>query len=235
MFSKLSTRLRDWERGLRYSFGNDITDPVQRRRSKLHYNLFDHAFLRVPWTNFYPVSEGVWRSNQPTHSRFVKYKDMGMKSVINLRGSDPQAHYLFEEESCRILGIKLYDCKLWARRAAERENIVHTIDTMRSVQKPMMFHCKSGADRAGFCAAMYQMIFDDVPVQIARKQLSFKFIHIKWSKTGVLDYTLDVFEARQNKAAEKGEIGFEQWIRTEYDHRVIQQGFDSKTPAAQIA
>lgn len=231
MFSKLSKSLSDWERSLRYSFGSDITDPVARRKSKLHYNLFDHAFLRVLWTNFFPVSDGVWRSNQPTHRRFIKYRDMGIKSVINLRGTDPYAHYLFEEESCRVLGMKLYNCRLWARRAAERENLIEAIDLMRTVQKPFMFHCKSGADRAGFCAAMYQMIFDDVPVQEARKQLSFKFIHIKSSKTGVLDYTLDVFEARQNKA----DIDFETWIRTEYDNDVIQQGFDSKTPAAQIA
>ena len=78
---------------------------------------------------------------------------------------------------------------------------------------------------------MYQMIFDDVPVQQARKQLGIKYIHLKWSKTGVLDYTLDVYEARLAKSA----IGFEQWIRTEYDHEVIQRGFDNKTPPAQIA
>jgi hypothetical protein len=70
-----------------------------------------------------------------------------------------------------------------------------------------------------------------VPVQKAREQLSIKFIHLKWSKTGVQGYILDVFEARQSK----GDIDFETWIRTEYDNDKIQEGFDSKTPAAQIA
>lgn len=231
MFKSLAKSLSDRERAWRYSFGNDITDPVERQKSKWHYNLFDHAFLRVYWTNFFEISPGVYRSNQPTHGRFVRYKDLGIRSVINLRGTDPRAHYLFEEESCRILGIKLYNCRLWARRAAERENIIEAIDLMRSVQRPFMFHCKSGADRAGFCAAMYQMIFDEVPVAEAKKQLGIRYIHLKWSKTGVLDYTLDVYKAR----IAKGAIGFEDWIRTEYDHEVIQQGFDSKTPPAQIA
>lgn len=231
MLSKLSRGFSDWERKLRYSFGDDITDPEARRKSKLHYNLFDHAFLRVLWTNFYPVSKDVWRSNQPTHRRFIKYRDMGIRSVINLRGTDPRAHYLFEEESCRILGLTLYNTRLWARRAAERENILEAIELMRSVPKPMMFHCKSGADRAGFCAAVYQIIFDGKPVDEARKQLSFKFIHIKKSKTGVLDYTLRVYKARLTK----GEIGFEDWIATEYDHETIQRGFDDKTPPEQIA
>lgn len=231
MFSKLAKKLSDMERSWRYSFGDDISTPEGRRKSVWHYNLFDHAFLRVPWTNFYPVSKDVWRSNQPTHKRFMKYRDMGIKSVINLRGTDPRAHYLFEEESCQQLGLKLYNCRLWARTAADREYIVEVIDTMRKVERPFLFHCKSGADRAGFCAAMYQMVFDGVPVQEARKQLSFKFLHIKWSKTGVQGYMLDVFEARQAK----GDIDFETWMRTEYDNDVIQEGFDSKTPAAQIA
>jgi hypothetical protein len=68
-------------------------------------------------------------------------------------------------------------------------------------------------------------------VQKAREQLSLKFIHLKWGKTGVQDYILDVFEARQAKS----DIDFETWIRTEYDNDVIQNGFDSKTPPAQIA
>ena len=231
MFKAFGKKLSDAERKWRYSFGMDITDPVERRKSIWHFNMFDHACLRVLWSNFYPVSEGVWRSNQPTHKRFMKYRDMGIKSVINLRGSDPRAHYLFEEESCRILGLQLYNSKLHARNAVPRERIVAVIDLMRSVQRPFMFHCKSGADRAGFCAAMYQMIFDGVSVQKAREQLSIKYIHLKWSKTGVQDYILDVFEARQAK----GDIDFETWIRTEYDNNKIQEGFDSKTPAAQIA
>lgn len=78
---------------------------------------------------------------------------------------------------------------------------------------------------------MYQIVFDGVSVEEAKRQLSIKFIHLKWSKTGVQGYILDVFQARQAK----GEIDFETWLRTEYDHEVIQSGFDSKSPPAQIA
>lgn len=231
MLSRLYHKLDNWERTYRRSFGMDITDPKERRRSKWHYHVFDHAFLRMLWTNFYPVSEGVWRSNQPTHGRFVKYKEMGIKSVLNLRGEDKFAHYLFEKESCEELGLELYSAKLWARRAADRDSIIAVIDLMRSIEKPFVLHCKSGADRAGFASAMYQMIFDDMPVEIARKQLSFKFIHVKYFKTGVLGYTLDVYTARIARSP----IGFENWIRTEYEHEVIQSGYENKTPAPEIA
>lgn len=224
-------RLQTAERRVRRSFGRDISTPAARRWAKLHYHLFDHAFLRTFWTNFWPVAPDVWRSNQPTHARFEKYAGMGIKTVVNLRGEDKFSYYLFEAESCAALGLTLVDAKLWARSAAPRKKIVAVIDALRAAQKPLMFHCKSGADRAGFVAAMYQMVFEDMPVQTARKQLGLKFIHLSFTSTGVQDYILDVYEARQSM----GEIGFEAWIRTEYLARLMNQGYQSRNTPSETA
>lgn len=226
MIKSLFKWLDDKERKLRYSFGRDISTPRQRALSKFHYHLFDHAFLRIPWTNFHEIAPGVYRSNQPTHKRFEKYAAMGIKTVINLRGADGAAHYLFEEESCRELGLTLVNAKLWARSTAGPEYILGVIKALREAERPMMFHCKSGADRAGFVAAVYLIVFEGKSVDEARKMLSFKYIHLKFTKTGVQDYLLRVYKARLTK----GEIGFEDWIRDEYDPLAIQSGFDAKTP-----
>ncbi|MFP7673882.1 tyrosine-protein phosphatase [Marivita sp. S0852] len=227
MLGRLWTKIEDAERKLRRSFGKDITTPRARRWSKFHYHFFDHAFLRMFWTNFFEIAPGVYRSNQPTHARFEKYKAMGIKTVINLRGEDKHAHYLFEKETCDALGLTLLNAKLQARHAVSRKKIVHVIDTLRQAEKPFVFHCKSGADRAGFVAALYLMVFEDQPVDVARKMLSLKYIHLDFTATGVQDYILDVYAARVARCP----IGFEDWIRTEYDGKAIQAGFDSKTPA----
>lgn len=228
---KLWTRLEEAERRFRRSWGRDIETPSGRFWAKVHYNLFDHAFLRTFWTNFYPVAPGVWRSNQPTHKRFKTYADMGIKTVVNLRGPDGHAHYKFEKESVESLDMTLVDAKLWARHAAPREAIVGVIDALRAAEKPMLFHCKSGADRAGFVAAMYQMIFDGQTVQVARNQLSLKYLHLKFTKTGVQDYMLDVYEARLSA----GDIGFEDWIRTEYDNAKLFAAYNAKRPPIDAA
>ena len=230
MLGQLWTRIEDAERKLRRSFGKDITNPRARRWSAFHYHFFDHAFLRTFWTNFFEIAPGVYRSNQPTHSRFEKYKAMGINTVVNLRGEDKYAHYLFETESCDALGLTLLNAKLWARKAAPRKRIVHVIDTLRAAEKPFVFHCKSGADRAGFVAAMYLMVFENQPVEIARKQLSLKYIHLDFTATGVQDYIMDLYAAR----IRRGQIGFEDWIRTEYDAKTIQAGFEAKTPADKL-
>lgn len=231
MLAKLWNRLDHAERKLRRSFGTDISTPAARRRAKLHYHLFDHAFLRVFWTNFFQIAPGVYRSNQPTHRRFGRYAAMGIKTVVNLRGEDRFAHYLFEKESVEALGMTLVNAKLWAREAAPRKRIVAVIDALRAAEKPMMFHCKSGADRAGFVAAMYLLVFEGASIEAAKKQLSLRYIHLDFTKTGVQDYILRVFEARQ----QLGEIGFEHWIRTEYHAKTIQPAWEARRPEIDCA
>jgi protein tyrosine phosphatase (PTP) superfamily phosphohydrolase (DUF442 family) len=231
MLARLWSRLDKAERRLRRSFGTDISDPVSRRWSALHYNLFDHAFLRVLWTNFFQIAPDVYRSNQPTHRRFKRYAAMGIRTVVNLRGEDRFAHYLFERESCAALGLTLVDAKLWAREAAPRNRIVKVIDALRAAERPMMFHCKSGADRAGFVAALYLLVFEDAPIADAKKQLGIKYMHLDFTKTGVQDYVLRVYEARQTLGA----IGFEDWIRTEYRSKVIQPSWDARRPESDCA
>ncbi|WP_425100073.1 fused DSP-PTPase phosphatase/NAD kinase-like protein [Tropicibacter sp. S64] len=231
MLRKLWTSLDNAERRFRRSWGKDISTPSARRLSKLHYHLFDHAFLRIFWTNFWPVAPGVWRSNQPTHARFEKYAAMGIRTVVNLRGEDKHAHYLFEKESVEALGMTLVNAKLWAREAAPRKRIVAVIDALREAEKPLMFHCKSGADRAGFVAAMYLMVFEGASIQEAKKQLGLKYIHLDFTATGVQDYILDLYEARLSL----GSIGFEDWIRSEYAAKPIQAAWEARRPAAETA
>src|SRR6056297_3014061 len=153
----LFKRISNWERGLRASYNTDLSTPRNRRRAEIYNLWFDHAVLRKVWTNQFQVAPDVYRSNQPTHDRFVRLKAMGVRSVLNLRGAGGAAHYLTEEESCRRLGLTLVNCTLQARDAAPRANIEALIAAFREIERPFVMHCKSGADRAGFAAAIYLM------------------------------------------------------------------------------
>jgi protein tyrosine/serine phosphatase len=231
MLTRIWTWLDDRERRLRRSFGMDISTPSARRWAMLHYQLFDHAFLRAPWTNFWEIAPGVYRSNQPTRRRFEKYKRMGIHTVINLRGEDKFAHYLFEREICADLGLKLVNVKMQARKAPTVAMLTELIAAMRAAEKPFMIHCKSGADRTGIGAAVYLMVIEGRPVSEAKKQLSIKYIHLDFTATGVQDYVLAIFEERQKRGA----IGFEDWLVSGYDRDRVQDGWDRRLPAADLA
>ncbi|WP_397543533.1 tyrosine-protein phosphatase [Roseovarius salis] len=223
----LLKRISDWERDLRAYYNTDLSTPENRRRARIYNLWFDHAILRKVWTNFHPVAPGVYRSNQPTHERFVRLKQMGIRSVLNLRGAAGAAHYLVEEESCRELGLELVNVSFHARHAAPAEDIGKVIEAFRTIGKPFVMHCKSGADRAGFAAAIYLLVIEGRPVAEARRMLSARYIHFRWTRTGVLDYILDLYEER-NAASP---IAFEDWIATEYDNMQVQTAFnETKRP-----
>lgn len=224
MLARVTQSLKSFEKRLRTSFGDDISTPAGRRAAWLHFNLFDHAFLRVPWTNFDTVAEGVYRSNHPGPRRLAQYKAMGIRSVLNLRGRDRFSPWLFEEEACNRLGLNLEVAKIYARKPAKRREILALIDTMRRIEKPFVMHCKSGADRAGFAAVLYQAIIEGRPLAQARKQLAVRYIHFHWTETGIVDHIFDLYEARAAQAP----IDLETWFATEYDPREATDSFAAR-------
>ena len=231
MIVRLWTWLEEQERKLRRSFGKDISTPEARRWAHAHFHLFDHAFLRKYWTNLEEISPGVWRSNQPDRARLERYKGMGVKTIVNLRGEDKFAQYLLEKEACEELNLKLVDAKLWARDAPPIKRIMAAYEAVRDAEKPVVFHCKSGADRTGFIAAMYLMAVDGVPVEEARKQLALKYYHLDFTKTGIQDYILDIYRTRLIF----GDISFVDWIETEYWPQPIKDGWAVRAPSIDTA
>lgn len=221
MLFRLSRSLKSLEKRVRTSFGDDISTPRGRRLAWLHFHLFDHAFLRTVWTNFDTVAPGVYRSNHPGPRRLARYKAMGIRSVLNLRGRDRFSPWLFEEEACARLGLTLEVAKIYARKPASRGEILTLIETMRRIEKPFVLHCKSGADRAGFAAVVYLAVIEGVPLAEARRHLALKYIHFTWTATGVVDHIFDVYEA--DNAHEP--IGLEEWFATKYDHYDIAESF----------
>ena len=227
MIRKLFSTLDRKERELRKSFGHDITDPNERKKSYWHVRWLDHGVLRTFWHNFEKVSDGVYRSNHPDHRRFQAYADMGIKTILNLRGVAKQPHYLFEEESCARLGLKLVTVGMSARQAPKAKQLIAVMDAFETMERPFLIHCKSGADRTGLAAALYLIVHEGASVAEARKQLSFRYLHIRRSSTGVLDHFLDVYAARNAQSP----IAMAEWIRTEYDRNAVTASFAAKQTA----
>ncbi len=222
MFGKLFDWWKMLEGRMDRTMGKDISTPAARRRAKYHYHFIDHGVLRVWWSNLFQIAPGVWRSNQPSQGKLRKYKEMGIDTVINLRGKTGRSPYLFEEESCRELGIKMINHKLSARSLARKSELLSLLDTFETVDKPFVMHCKSGADRAGLASALYLLHIEKAPIAVARKQLSFRYAHIRQSQTGVLDHMLDAYEADCQEA----EISIREWIETKYRPKKLQRVFE---------
>ena len=224
MIGSLLTKLDNFERSVRTSFGRDISTRSGRFWAHVHFHLMDHAFLRVLWNNFHQVSDEVYRANQPSPSHLRFYKDKGIKAVLNLRGFTQQSYALFEEDSCKNLGLDLISVPLSGSSAPQPEKLLEIIDLMDKIPKPFVLHCKSGADRAGLVSAMYLIVQKKLSVTEAKKQLSFKYLHLDFTKTGILDYILDVFSQRLKIE----NIDFLDWIKQEYNADILNSSFKSR-------
>lgn len=217
MSNPIKARFREFERNMRKRYGRKINTPKQRRQAWLHFQLMDHAFLRSVWWNLEEIAPGIWRSNQPSPSRVARYAKMGIRSIINLRGELRHSPYLFEREACQKHGIALLDIELSARKLVPREQLQALIELMRKAERPMLMHCKSGSDRAGFAAVLYLGVIEGKPIAEARRQLHWKYLHLSSTDTGILDHVLDVYE--RDSAATGATL--EEWIASSYDHETL--------------
>ena len=181
----------------------------------------DHAFLRVWWTNFAQVAPGVYRSNQPAPKRMRRYHQLGIKAILNLRGDTPMSYYLFEKESADRYGIAMVDMRLGARSLPRPDELLQLKTVFETIPRPFLMHCKSGADRAGFVAALYLMMIEGAPVEVAAKQLHWRFAHLKSTKTGVLDHFLRFYARERDRTG----VALLDWIRDGYDPQEVTESF----------
>ena len=129
--------------------------------------------------------------------------------------------YALEKEACAALGIALHDIKLYSRTPPEIEE-VHAMDELfKQIEYPALLHCKSGADRAGIGAALYRILHLGHKVEDAMSELGWKYGHFKRARTGVLDFFLATYVARNQRSP----IGFLEWVDTEYSRLETQTRF----------
>ncbi|MGB2311096.1 MAG: fused DSP-PTPase phosphatase/NAD kinase-like protein, partial [Candidatus Puniceispirillaceae bacterium] len=125
--------------------------PVGKRRGAIDWIelIFkDHGFLRLAWHNQHQIADGVWRSNQPGPGRIARLADNGIKSIVNLRGPRDDGGWQLEAEACQKAGITLFDFTARSRAAPSKAMLHAAKSLFAEIEKPVLMHCKSGADRA---------------------------------------------------------------------------------------
>lgn len=216
----LYSRLQQWEKQWHSRFDNLPDTPEGARKSTFYMRWLDHEALRIFWSNRYQVAPDVWRGNHPTPKGWRHLQKMGIKSVLNLRAESAKPFYQIEKRTCAALGFTLVSVPLAARKAPETDRLLRLLEAFRTIERPFFMHCKSGADRTGLASAIYLLVIEGATVAQARRMFSRRFVHLKSTKTGVLDAFLDAYEE------DGGD--FEDWLRNRYDSAALQARFDAR-------
>jgi protein tyrosine/serine phosphatase len=208
---------------MRTIYKGELTTSAGRRNAWLDSFFVDHAFFRIWWTNFAAVEPGrLYRSNHPTPAKLSAFtRQVGLKSLINLRGQTRNGSDALSRDMATKLGLDFYDMALDSRDAPQRERILRLAEIYRTLRGPALIHCKSGADRAGLAAGVYVLLQGGTAAQ-AMRQLSLRFLHIRQSKTGVLDGFFAAY-ARDGE----GRKPFLDWVREDYDAHALKAEYKS--------
>jgi protein tyrosine/serine phosphatase len=150
--------------------------------------------------NFAVVVPGaLYRSNQPTALQVADYAERyGIKTIVNLRGSNENATwYKNEVATARDLGIRHIDFKMVATKQLSVEESHRLVALLRDAPKPILIHCKSGADRTGLASVIYLNRIAGVDEDIAERQLSIRYGHFSipfFSPTYAMDENWEKLE-----------------------------------------
>ncbi|NWF98117.1 MAG: dual specificity protein phosphatase family protein [Nitrospirae bacterium] len=140
--------------------------------------------------NFHAITHGqAYRSAQLNKDELEYYiKKYNIRSIINLRGEHPDEDWYIDEKLVSLKNnLQFYSLRLSSSREPDYEDINKLISIFKEAPRPVLIHCKAGADRSGLAAAIWKVVIDKEPKSIAKKQLSFFYGHLPFGKTSAMD------------------------------------------------
>ncbi|MBI4455808.1 MAG: protein tyrosine phosphatase family protein [Acidobacteria bacterium] len=105
--------------------------------------------------NFHEVAKDLYRGGQPTASGLSALKELGVKTIINLRSDGDR-----EQTTVHRLGMKYVHIPLdaWERLPADAVRTFLRV-LCDPASYPVFVHCRRGADRTGIMIGLYRITF----------------------------------------------------------------------------
>ena len=153
--------------------------------------------------NFHKVDKDVYRSAQLFSYNLPYYLEKyQIKSILNLRkiGKAQNRSWFKNEVSiAKNMGVIRYDYPIGDREEASMEQMDKIVQIIRDAPKPLLLHCKAGADRTSLASALYLYAIkkDSKP----EKQISIIYGHFPWlgSKTIAMDKSFKKYMKDKNE------------------------------------
>jgi protein tyrosine/serine phosphatase len=137
------------------------------------------------------IPQQVYRSAQlsPAHLSAL-VREHGIRTVISLRGGQPGDHWWEKEaEACRSEGVEFRTVSLRATALPRPEQLRDLLRIFDEAKYPILFHCKSGADRTGMAATLYLHLYQRKPLDVAEREgLTWRYGHFKLSARAMDDF-----------------------------------------------
>jgi tyrosine-protein phosphatase SIW14 len=105
------------------------------------------------------IDDNVYRGRQPGKTDFPELAQMGIKTVLDLRGGmihEPKERKLVEAAGMHYVGVRLSG--IWPPKPQQMAEILALLED--PALGPVFVHCRRGGDRAGMVIACYRIAHD---------------------------------------------------------------------------
>ncbi len=133
--------------------------------------------------NFHVVTKNeLYRSAQLDKDELTYYLNKyHIKSILNLRGKSPDAQWYKDEiKISKKFGVIHHDYGFSASHLLSIKRMKKIVAILKELPKPVLIHCKSGADRSGLVAALWLYKIEKYSFKKSFDQLSIIFGHFPY-------------------------------------------------------
>jgi protein tyrosine phosphatase (PTP) superfamily phosphohydrolase (DUF442 family) len=148
------------------------------------------------------VPGAIYRCAQPSAAGFARQIERrGIRTVLNLRGTAQAMHqpksdwYRQEAETTFAEGVSQEDVTLSAYLLPPPAEIRRALEVLDRADRPILLHCKQGADRTGLVSAIAILTQPGGTLAAARRELWPIYGHFPLGRTTAMDDFLDRYEA----------------------------------------
>jgi protein tyrosine/serine phosphatase len=123
----------------------------------------DDKLSNVPIERFQRVADGLYRGAQPSEAGFRRLKELGVRTVVNLRmAADAKAtneQHIVESLGMRYVNLPVEDGNFFTRSRTIPDDVIRDFFKVldQSDSGPVFVHCHRGADRTGALVAFYRI------------------------------------------------------------------------------
>lgn len=194
---------------------------LQAALNEFYVLAHNHIF---PEDNFFAVQEGhLYRCRQLSGQRFAHYIDrFGIKTIINLRGVESRPTWWQEEITVsRQKNVNHYDIHMDAKVMTPKSKLLELLYIYDNAPRPILIHCKSGADRTGEAAAIWVLDQMGRSNTEAARQLAVDLGHSP-GRFPAKDFLIKIWQNRQWLIHEYNPSNYPQFARSENSVRFLQ-------------
>jgi uncharacterized protein (TIGR01244 family) len=144
--------------------------------------------------NFHKVSERLYRGGQPRSGGVKRLAELGIKTIINLRGVDQQTRA--EEAEAKAAGLAYFSIPMPGLSRPTNEQVSRVMAIIEAQENgPVFIHCKRGSDRTGTIVAVYRIARHEWTANQAMSEA--KNFGLSWMEFGMKDYISDYYRDRK--------------------------------------